>query len=64
MSDTNPPLLPVNLAAQFLPGTFEYAVDLLHDHAIDMSRFDARSRNDTTPRGSFGVGGRPTGATD
>ena len=46
--DTNPRLLPVNLAAQLLPGTFEHAVDHLLDHAIDLSRFDVRFRNDTT----------------
>jgi hypothetical protein len=46
--DTNPRLLPVNLAAQLLPGAFEHAVDHLLDHAIDLSRFDARVRNDTT----------------
>jgi putative transposase len=41
-------LLPVNLAAQLLPGTFEYAVAQLLDHAIDLSRFDALFRNDVT----------------
>lgn len=46
--DTNPRLLPVNLAAQLLPGTFEHAVDHLLDHAIDLSGFDARFRNDAT----------------
>jgi transposase len=46
--DTNPRLLPVNLAVQLLPGTFEHAVDHLRDHGIDLSRFDVRFRNDTT----------------
>lgn len=46
--DTNPRLLPVNLAAQLLLGTFEHAVDHLLDHAIGLSRFDGRFRNDTT----------------
>jgi len=46
--DTNPRLLPVNLAAQVLPGTFEHAVDHLLEHAVDLSAFDARFRNDTT----------------
>lgn len=46
--DTNPRLLPVNLAAQLLPGTCERAVDHLLDHAIDLSGFDVRFRNDTT----------------
>ncbi|MCC6771254.1 MAG: transposase [Gemmatimonadaceae bacterium] len=46
--DTNPRLIPVNLAAQLLPGTFEHAVDHLLEQAIDLSRFDVRYRNDTT----------------
>lgn len=46
--DTNPRLLPVNLAAQLLPGTFEHAVDHLLEQTIDLSRFDVRYRNDTT----------------
>jgi len=46
--DTNPRLLPVNLAAQLLPGTFAHAVDHLLDHAVDLSAFDARCKNDTT----------------
>lgn len=39
-------LLPVTFAAQILPGTFEYAVNWLVDHEIDLSVFDARYRND------------------
>jgi len=46
--DTQPKLLPVDLARQLLPGTFEHAVNHLLDHAIDLSRFDARFRNDET----------------
>ena len=44
--DTNPRFLPVDLARQLLPGTFEHAVNHLLDHAIDLSSFDARFRND------------------
>ena len=51
--DTNPRLLPVNLAAQLLPGTFEHAVDHLLDRAIDLSGFDARFRNDATGAPAF-----------
>src|SRR5439155_24396298 len=40
--------LPVDLARQLLPGTFEHAVNHLLDHAIDLSSFDARFRNDET----------------
>lgn len=46
--DTNPRFLPVDLARQFLPGTFEHALNHLLDHAIDLSAFDARFRNDET----------------
>jgi len=46
--DTSPKLLPVDLAAQLLPGTFEHALNHLLEHAIDLSVFDARFRNDET----------------
>lgn len=44
--DTNPRLLPVNLAAQLLPGTFELAVDHLlygitHSYALTITQFYA-----------------------
>ncbi|MDP1860959.1 MAG: transposase, partial [Gemmatimonadaceae bacterium] len=46
--DTNPRFLAVDLARQLLPGTFEHALNHLLDHAIDLSHFDARFRNDST----------------
>jgi transposase len=46
--DTNPRLLPVDLARQRLPGTFEHAVRHLVDHELDLSHFDDRYRNDET----------------
>jgi transposase len=46
--DTQPKLLPVDLAAQLLPGTFEHALHHLLEHAIDLTPFDTRYRNDTT----------------
>jgi transposase len=46
--DTNPRFLPVDLARQLVPGTFEHALNHLLDHAIDLSAFDARFRNDAT----------------
>ena len=46
--DTNPQFLAVDLARQLLPGTFEHALNHLLDHAIDLSHFDARFRNDVT----------------
>jgi transposase len=45
--DTQPKLVPVDLARQLLPGTFEHALNYLLD-AIDLSSFDARFRNDET----------------
>ena len=46
--DTQPKLIPIDLAAQLLPGTFEHALNHLLDHAVDLSHFDARFRNDET----------------
>jgi len=46
--DTHPRLLPVNLAAQLLPGSFEHAVDHLLEHVLDLTHFDARFTNDAT----------------
>ncbi|MEO8035523.1 MAG: IS1182 family transposase [Acidobacteriota bacterium] len=46
--DTNPRFLPVDLARQLLPGTIEHALQHLLEHAIDLSHFDARFRNDVT----------------
>jgi len=44
--DTQPKLIPVDLAAQLRPGTFEHAPNHLLDHGVDLSHFDARFRND------------------
>ena len=46
--DTNPRFLPVDLARQLLPGTFEHALHHLLDHELDLTGFDARFRNDET----------------
>ena len=46
--DTQPKFLPVDLARQLLPGTFEHAVHHLLEHLIDLAPFDARFRNDAT----------------
>jgi transposase len=46
--DTNPRFLPVDLARQLLPGTFEHAVNHLIGHELDISHFDARYQNDET----------------
>ena len=46
--DTNPKFLAVDLAQQLLPGTFEHALHHLLEYEIDLSRFEARFRNDET----------------
>lgn len=46
--DTSPRFLPVDLARQLIPGTFEHAVNHLLEHAVDLSSFDARFQNDET----------------
>lgn len=46
--DTQPKLLPVDLARQLLPGTFEHALHHLLEHAVDLTPFDARFKNDAT----------------
>lgn len=46
-------LLPVKFSEQIIPGTFEYALNWLVDHQIDMSVFDARYRNDETGASAY-----------
>jgi transposase len=46
--DTQPKFLPVDLARQLLPGTFEHAVHHLVEHGLDLTPFEARFRNDAT----------------
>jgi transposase len=38
--------VPIHFAKQILPGTFEYSLNHLIDHELDLSLFDARFRND------------------
>jgi len=40
--DTSPRFLAVDLRRQLLPGTFEYALNYLIDHELDLSSFDSR----------------------
>jgi transposase len=46
--DTSPRFIAVDLERQLLPGTFEHALNHLIDHEIDLTRFDARYKNDLT----------------
>jgi hypothetical protein len=49
-------LLPVRFSEQILPGTFEYALNWLVDHEIDLSVFDTRYRNDETGASAYHSG--------
>jgi transposase len=40
--------IPISFDKQILPGTFEYTLNYLIDHEIDLSLFDDRYRNDDT----------------
>ena len=51
--DRNPRLLPVVLAEQIQPGTFEFALDHLVDQELDLSALDARFNNDETGASAY-----------
>ena len=51
--DTSPRFLAVDLQRQLLPGTFEYALNHLVDHELDLSGFDSRFNNDVTGATAF-----------
>ncbi|MFH0351817.1 MAG: transposase [Chromatiales bacterium] len=40
--------IPISFQQQILPGTFEYTLNYLIDHEVDLSIFEARYRNDET----------------
>jgi hypothetical protein len=40
--------IPIHFAKQILPGTFEYTLNHLIDHELDLALFDERFRNDET----------------
>jgi transposase len=46
--DRSPRFLPVDLAAQLIPGSFEHALDYLIDNEIDLAGLGARFLNDET----------------
>jgi len=41
-------MVPIRLADQVQPGTFEYTVNYLVDNEIDLSVFESRYQNDET----------------
>jgi len=49
----DPLLLPVVLSEQIQPGTFEFALDHLVDHELDLSALDAKFRNDETGASAY-----------
>jgi len=51
--DTSPRFLAVDLQQQLLPGTFEHALSYLIDKELDLSRFDARFKNDATGAAAY-----------
>jgi transposase len=54
--DSGTKLLAVDLSRQFLPGTFEHALNHLVDHELDLSHFDARYRNDRRGASAYAPG--------
>lgn len=51
--DRSPRFLPVVLSEQIQPGTFEFALDHLVDHELDLTALDARFRNDETGASAY-----------
>jgi len=51
--DTSPRFTAVDLERQLHPGTFEHALNYLVDHQLDLSRFDARYKNDFTGASAY-----------
>jgi hypothetical protein len=40
--------VPVHFSKQILPGTFEFTLNYLIDHELDLAIFDSRFNNDAT----------------
>lgn len=51
--DRSPRFLPVVLDAQLMSGSFEYALDYLIDHSLDLSALDARYCNDNNGSSAY-----------
>ena len=51
--DTSPRFLAVDLERQLLPGTFEFALNHLLDHEIDLTGLDAKYSNDDTGAAAY-----------
>ena len=46
-------MLPVSPSEQLMPGTLEFAIHTLLEERMDMSRFDAKFKNDETGRFAY-----------
>lgn len=46
-------MVPVSLSEQLMPGTLEYAINEVVENRLDLSRFDARYKNDKTGRSAY-----------
>jgi len=51
--DTSPRFIAVDLERQLHPGTFEHALNYLVDRELDLTRFDARYKNDFTGASAY-----------
>lgn len=51
--DTSPRFIAVDLERQLHPGTFEHALNYLVDRELDLTRFDARYKNDLTGASAY-----------
>jgi transposase len=51
--DRNPKFIPVVLSEQVQPGTFEFTLDRLVDHELDLSALDAKFKNDLTGASAY-----------
>jgi transposase len=50
---TQTKMLPISFDRQILPGSFEYSLDYLIEHELDLSIFDHRYRNDENGRPAY-----------
>jgi len=51
--DTSPRFIAIDLEQQLHPGTFEHALNYLVDRELDLTRFDARYKNDLTGASAY-----------
>jgi transposase len=51
--ELNPRFIPVVLEEQILPGTFEFALNHLVDNELDLTRLDAKFKNDITGASAY-----------